>query len=286
MKKLLIVTLTVMMLFSLVSCNPFYKYKDNNYVSEIYKEPTEANCDEGCHLWENLTSYFSPDSNKKFICSICKEELDYSSFTDEDYISLIKRSYTDGIAKSLCTFDGNMYSRVISSSESREDAVKVCKKYYEGYRGYIVSCEVIYENELFYGIKIKRNTENVYESNVISFKKDVADIIIDNPNVGDRNILTIKTNDNEDILKIALYLFQAKFYHLDAIFDYEFSSDEDNYYVDVYTLLTVYGDWGIDDEYNFEKRTVVIDKNTRQVNFKPAETIKVIYIKGKDLVLV
>ncbi|MBQ7817555.1 MAG: hypothetical protein IJ388_01995 [Oscillospiraceae bacterium] len=202
-----------------------------------------------------------------------------------DTVEAFVKSYDNTIYRSLYRLDGKLYGRVISSSESAEDAVNVCTRHFTDERylaaiNTVFECKVIYESELLYGLYVKWGVfyygepDGEFEENVISFKKSVADITI--PQIfGDLQDYKIYTDQDEQIEKIALYAFINKY--LDqCMLEYKTLCSDKEVIVDVYAYLVVYGDWGIPDTYYFRKYTVSVDKTTGKVTFQPPTLLKTV----------
>ena len=206
--------------------------------------------------------------------------------SDNDFLSLID-SYTNRIQQSLYEINGKEYGRVIASSHSAEDAVSVCTRHFTDKRypqsiNTVIECKVIYESDILYGINVKWKLTNhgkfdgQYEENVISFKKEIADITVRNVIYGDEESFRICTDQEEQINRILLYLYCNK-YFLDMLLEYEMSSIGDEYVMTIYSYDVCYGDWDMKDEYRLLKYTVVVDKATGNVNFREPIVLKTVY---------
>lgn len=195
--------------------------------------------------------------------------------------------YSDTVYQSLYTLDGLPYGRIISSSESPEEAVDICTRRFTDNRylaasNTVVECEVIYESELFYGVHVEwdyfSEGEFVYryEENVISFKKSVADITVRDVKTGDENAYRILDLREDVQTQLALYLF----YHensLTDIIDYEVRQEGSALLVTVYAFDLCYGDWGVDDEYTFTKHEIRIDQTDGSVTFQEPQELLILY---------
>ena len=191
-------------------------------------------------------------------------------------------SYTGETYKALYTLSGETFGRIIASSDSPEDAVRVCTRHFTDERypqaiNKVVECRVIYESDILYGIHIVWEVTNHgkydgrFEENVISFKKDVADITVRNVIYGDTESYRIHTRREEEIRQILLYLF-----HHEAVgenmLEYEASSDERSYKALIYACSVCLIDGSETAQYKLLLYTVTLDKSTGEVTFgEPAE---------------
>lgn len=216
---------------------------------------------------------------------------DYSTkpldeISDKDFLSLVD-NYKNDIYQLLYEINGEKYGRIISSSDSLEDAVRVCTRHFTDNRypqsiNTVTECKVIYESEVLYGINVKWKLTNhgefdgQYEENVISFKKSVADITVRNVVYDDVESYRICTNQNEQIKQIVLYLFHDRYFGHE-ILDCEMLSYGNEYIVTIYSYDVCYGDWGVSDEYRLLKHTVVVDEDNGDVNFQEPVVLKTVY---------
>ena len=184
--------------------------------------------------------------------------------------------------ESLFVLNGEEYGRLIASSESAEDAVRVCTRHftdtrYEGYYNTVTDCSVIYESDILYGLNVKWEVgEGEYEENVISIKKNVADITVNNVVYGDKDSFRILTDSKEQIEKVLLYLFKYKTrpsltLSNRSVNGYEFTENDSEYVLTADTMMIVYGDWGLEDEYYYYNVTLKLDKTTRYVEYQKQE---------------
>ena len=182
--------------------------------------------------------------------------------------------------------DGEKYGRIISSSDSLEDAVRVCTRHFTDNRypqaiNTVVECNVIYESDILYGINVKWELTNNgkfdgrYEENVVSFKKNVADITVRNVIYDDVESYSICTNQEEQIKQIALYLYYNK-NSIHHILNYETSYNDNEFIITIYAYHVIGGDWDLPSTYSFYKQTVVVDK-TGDVNFQEPIVLKTVY---------
>ncbi|MBR7032946.1 MAG: S-layer homology domain-containing protein [Clostridia bacterium] len=184
--------------------------------------------------------------------------------------------------ESLFNLNGEEYGRLIASSESAEDAVRVCTRHftdtrYEGYYNTVTDCSVIYESDILYGLNVKWEVgEGKYEENVISIKKNVADITVNNVVYGDKDSFRILTDSKEQIEKVLLYLFKYKsrpslILSNPSVNGYEFTENDSEYVLTADTMMIVYGDWGLEDKYYYYNVTLTLDKTTRFVEYQKQE---------------
>lgn len=179
--------------------------------------------------------------------------------------------------ESLFNLNGEKYGRLIASSESAEDAIRVCTRHftdmrYEGYHNIVTDCSVIYESDILYGLNVKWEVgKGKYEENVISIKKNIADISVNNVVYGDKDSFRILTDSKEQIEKVLLYLFNYKYFDLTLSNGYELAENESEYILNADTLRIVYGDWGLEDTYHYYNVTLTLDKTTRYVECQKQE---------------
>ena len=166
--------------------------------------------------------------------------------------------------RALFELDGEKFERIISSSESKEDAVEICTKHFTNDSNTVIKCEVVYESDLLYGIYVRwehRDGGKKYEENVISFKKNVADLTMK----GDKSYRII-TKQKEKIEKILLYLYFDE-YSFHQVRDYEMSSQGNAYIMTIDAYYYVVGDWGVADTVEFLEQTIIVDRTTGKVTF-------------------
>jgi hypothetical protein len=190
-------------------------------------------------------------------------------------------TYADNTYPSLYEIDGIKFGRIISSSDSAEDAVNVCTRHFTDTRypdsiNTVVECKVVYESDLFYGVYVAWEVDSFrYDENVISFKKSVADITARNVVYNDEESFRICTDDEAQIRQILLYLFYDKC-RPNALLHYELSSSENAYCFTVYSHYISYGDWDMLDTYYFTEHPIVIDKATGSVAFQEYNILRTI----------
>lgn len=192
----------------------------------------------------------------------------------------------NAIFKSLFEIDGTEYGRIISSSESPEDAVNVCTRHFTDERypdtvNTVVECKVIYESDLFYGIYVKWSYYNFgegaieYDENVISFKKDVADITVYNAVYEEENAYRICTDQDDQIAQVVLYLFYHEYFRWsEGILEYETQSTDKELIITLCRYGHYGGDWNIPDEFHFESQNIVVDKETGRIDFQEPTLLK------------
>lgn len=217
-----------------------------------------------------------------FIQVLQNVNLDYENLSDEQFLSIIN-IYENDIFNSLFILDGKKYGRIISSSDSIEDAIRVCTRHFTDTRyavaiNTVVECNVIYESEILYGIYVKWEINgSYYEENVISFKKNIADITVRNVIYDDVESFNIYTNDEEIINKILLYLSSYKA-SLCTIFDYEVFDEDDFIKMSVYSFIIVGGDWDMSDTGYLHVTNILLFKTTGEVMFNESLLLKTISI--------
>lgn len=203
---------------------------------------------------------------------------------DEEFVSYVESQGSE-IYRSLYEIEGRDYGRIIASSTSKEDAVRVVTRHFTDNRypqaiNKVVECEVIYESILFYGVYVKWEVNgHYYDENVISFKKSVADITVKNVVYGDEDSYKITTKNDEEIKQIALYLFFDKF-PPHKLLDFEVQADDKKCLITLYNC-TVHYDWdfmygeseGVV-EYKLSKQSVEINKENGNVVFGEAIPLK------------
>ncbi|MBR6290010.1 MAG: S-layer homology domain-containing protein, partial [Clostridia bacterium] len=179
--------------------------------------------------------------------------------------------------ESLFYLNGEKYGRLIASSESAEDAVRVCTRHftdlrYEGYHNIVTDCSVIYESDILYGLNVKwKGGKGNYEENVISIKKNIADISVNNVAYGDKDSFRILTDSKEQIEKVLLYLLSYKYSDLTLSNGYELAENDSEYILNADTMMIVGGDWGLEDTYHYYNVTLTLDKTTRYVECQKQE---------------
>ena len=217
-----------------------------------------------------------------FIKVLQTYNLDYENLSDEQFISIIN-TYENDILNSLFILDENKYGRIISSSDSTEDAIRVCTRHFTDNRytvaiNTVVECNVIYESDILYGVYVKWEVNGYYyEENVISFKKNIADITVLNVIYDDVESFNIYTKDEEIINKILLYLssYKASF---NTIFDYEVYDEDDFIKMSVYSYYIVGGDWDMSDTGHLHVTNILLSKTTGEVMFNESFNLKSISI--------
>ena len=208
---------------------------------------------------------FVPDNDLTFAENLSK----VTAETVRSFLNI----YQDTTRQALYEIDGIQFGRIISSSDSAEDAVNVCTRHFTDTRypdtiNTVVECEVIYESDLFYGVYVAWEVNaHIYEENVISCKKSVADITARNVVYDDEESFRICTDDEEQIRQILLYLFYDKC-HPDALLHCELSSSENAYCFTVYSHYISHGDWDMLDTYYFVAHPIVVDKTDGSVDFQ------------------
>ncbi len=187
--------------------------------------------------------------------------------------------------KSLFVIDGKEYGRLISSSDSAEDAVDVCKRHftdnrYEGSINTPVECRVIYESDILYGVYVKWIVSgSTYEENVISLKKEIADVTVNNVVYDDKESYAIKTEKEDQLEKIALYVFYNK-YHFYVVSDYSITDEGWQYRVTAHASrgsggdLPMLGKMGAMSTVDDYEISFVINKSNGKVSFDEPEILR------------
>lgn len=188
--------------------------------------------------------------------------------------------------KSLYKINGIEYGRLISSSESAEDAVNVCTRHFTDNRypdttNTVVECKVIYESDLFYGVYVKWSYSNFgegdieYDENVISFKKNVADITVYNAIYEEENAYRICTERDEEMVQVVLYLFYHEYFRWsEGILEYESQSTDKDITLTLCRYGHYGGDWNIPDTICFYNQIIVVDKETGKIDFQEPSLLK------------
>ncbi|MBR6676613.1 MAG: hypothetical protein IKL24_04705, partial [Clostridia bacterium] len=225
-------------------------------------------------------------------------EDDLKNLSHDNIIPFIEK-YRKNYRSSILEIDGKSYGRVISSSDSPEDAVSVCTSHFTSEhhsevtitKNTVVECNVIYESELFYGIYVKWEhfsgdsagvRKSYYDENVISFKKSVADITAGNSIYNDRQSYNIITDDGGSIEQILLFLYNEVYVdniwmRISDILQYETVDNENEFIMHVYSYLFCGGDWDMSDEYTIVYQTIIVDKATGTVTFEEAIKLNTYY---------
>ena len=210
MKKI-ISGLSLLSVFVLAGCSVIYGNENTNKINETNITVTST----------ELEPSFTYDSEKEL----------YRAF---GYYN------ASPLTKGLFELDNHLYDRIISSSSSKENAKQTCVRHFTDkrdaqYENIVVDCSVIYEDEMLYGINVKWDCKHggKYEVNVISFKKDIADVTVRNVIYNDQESFNIKTKDKNQLEKIALYLYEYK-YSYTGISKYDIEEDNNNFTVKTY----------------------------------------------------
>ena len=214
------------------------------------------------------------------------DETDGEDLPTKDFSAMLE-GYSNDTYRSLYELDGKKYGRVIASSSSPEDAVRVCTRHFTDDRypqaiNAVVECTVIYESEILYGIHVvwevtdHGEPRGRYEENVISFKKSAADVTVRNVMYGDTESFALNTGQEEQVARILMYLFYNK-YPGRSLLEYSVESTDREYRVTAYSFAVIYGDWGVMDEYQLLKHTIVVDKTTGGVTFAEPVLLDTLY---------
>ena len=205
------------------------------------------------------------------------ETADTQSSSAKDFQSMLD-GYTDEPYRFLYELNGETYGRIISSSDSSEEAIRGCTRHFTDERypqaiNTVTDCTVIYESEILYGIHVQWEVTNHgtlsgrYEENVISFKKNVADITARNAVYDETESFRIHAHREDQIEQIILYLYRNK-YRSHSVLEHETSSTDREYRVTIYAFDVIYGDWGVQNAYRLLMNTVTVDKETGNVTFQ------------------
>ena len=214
------------------------------------------------------------------------DETDGEDLPTKDFSAMLE-GYSNDTYRSLYELDGKKYGRIVSSSDSPEDAVRVCSRHFTDDRypqaiNAVVECAVIYESEILYGIHVVWEVtcygepHGRYEENVISFKKSAADVTVRNVIYGDTESFALTTGQEEQAAHILMYLFYNK-YPGRSLLEYSVESTDHEYRVTAYSFAVIYGDWGVMDEYQLLKHTIVVDKTTGGVTFAEPVLLDTLY---------
>ena len=206
-----------------------------------------------------------------------RDTADTESAWDKDFQSMLD-NYTNEPYRSLYELNGETYGRIVSSSDSWEDAVRVCTRHFTDERypqaiNTVVDCTVIYESDILYGIHVQWEVTNHgtfngrYEENVISFKKNIADITARNAVYDDTESFRINTHREDQIEQIILYLYHNK-YRSHSILEHKMSYTDREYRVTIYAFDVIYGDWSVQNEYRLFMNTITVNKETGNVTFQ------------------
>ena len=265
MKKFALFLLLFSLIFTMIGCHA-------QVPEETSGKPSGEQSNTGTDHMMNVDNTinipnleFVPDNDLTFAENLSK-------VTAETVLSFLD-IYQDDTYQTLYEIDGIQFGRIISSSDSAEDAVNVCTRHFTDTRypdtiNTVVECEVIYESDLFYGVYVAWEVDSFrYDENVISFKKSVADITARNVVYDDEESFRICTDDEEQIRQILLYLFYDKC-HPDALLHCELSSSENAYCFTVYSHYISHGDWDMLDTYYFVAHPIVVDKTDGSVDFQ------------------
>ena len=193
--------------------------------------------------------------------------------------------------QALYTLDDKQYGRLISSSESREDAIRVCKRHftdlrYSGYENVVTECSVIYESDILYGLNVKWHTTHAgdYEENVISIKKSVADITVRNVVYGDEESFVMHTDDLEKIDKVIGYLYYNRYHLGNSIMKCFLLEDDNQIIVDIYCCHNSGMDFGMTGQYiTYFKVTITVSKSTGEIILNKEEILKKKYVEMPGL---
>ena len=266
MKKFALFLLLFSLIFTMIGCRAQVPEETSGKPNN---EQSNTGTEHMMNVPDNTVSIpnleFVPESDLTFAENLSK----VTAETVRSFLDI----YQDNTYQTLYEIDGIQFGRIISSSDSAEDAVNVCTRRFTDTRhpdtiNTVVECEVIYESDLFYGVYVAWEVNAyIYEENVISFKKSVADITAHNVIYNDEESFRICTDDEEQIREILLYLFYDKC-RPDVLLHYELSSDENAYYLTMYSHYISYGDWDMLDTYYFVEQPIVIDKADGSVDFQ------------------
>lgn len=212
--------------------------------------------------------------------------LDEASFEVLAIYKLINKRFDP--VESLYELDGKPYGRLIASSESSEDAVRVCTRHFTDLRSsypsnVVVECNVIYESDILYGVyvKWKHSGSYYYEENVISLKKSVAEVTVRNVIYGDEPSYTIKTTDQQQFMKVLSYItINVLPYQVYQILFYDIVEDDDQIVIDYYSRYFVRGDYGIPNYFVYWKTTATYDKATGNITYGEIIGLKEVVDKG------
>lgn len=228
------------------------------------------------------------DVLEKLLDYVLLFEFQYENLSEEDFFSIVD-SFDNQILNQYYNLNNLKYGRVVSSSTSTIDAVRVTTRHFTDERysfsiNTVVDCNVIYENDILYGVNVKwKHDETIYEENVISFKKELADITVRNVVYNDQKSYNISTDIEQYLTSIAVYLYHEE-YFTSAILNYKLLNNEDTFKMVIYGFDVCYGDWDILDQYNITKSTFVVDKASGATYFDTQEILAIYYREGENFI--
>ena len=228
------------------------------------------------------------DVLEKLLDYVLLFEFQYENLSKEDFFSIVD-SFDNQILNQHYNLNNLEYGRVVSSSISTIDAVRVTTRHFTDERysfsiNTVVDCNVIYENDILYGVNVKwKHDETIYEENVISFKKELADITVRNVVYNDQKSYNISTDIEQYLSSIAVYLYYEE-YIVSAILSYKVLNSEDTFKMVFYGFDVCYGDWGVLDQYNLTKATFVVDKVSGNTYFEEQEILSIYYREGQNYI--
>lgn len=209
-----------------------------------------------------------------------KEHFEYNIYTA--YILLDINVDRSDIHDPLYILDGKEYGRFVSSSNSREDAIRVATRHFNDTRrqdstNIVTECEVIYESDILYGLHVVwrhnySDRSSMYEENVISFKNNIVNMTARNVIYDEEFEYTILTNQFDQIEKIALYIFIDQYYFRGisnySMMYYEMYERDNYFFGAVYFKGKNHADFGVTivKDYYY-KVGIRIEKETGSISF-------------------
>lgn len=152
------------------------------------------------------------------------------------------------------------YGRIISSSESAEEAQTIAREHFTNEDYVVVVDDVKDETELFFGLSVEwaaRDPQRAwrYAEDVVSFRTEIFD----------HDTQTIYTNDTSLIEGILNYIYYEDMYQIvgSKVIFAELTQTQDCFSYSIYYTKVVYGDWGIQDELFVFRDVLTIDKDSR-----------------------
>ena len=184
----------------------------------------------------------------------------------------------------LYMLDGKQYGRLISSSESREDPIRVYTRHftdlrYAQYQNVVAECNVIYELDILYGVYVKWDVEHggTYEENVISLKKSVADVTVRNVIYNDEPSYDIKTIDQEQFMKALSYITTYVLLTQKVLL-FDITDENNKLAIDFYSKYYVHGDWGLKGCFVYTKMEAIYDKESGSITYGESIELKRVFV--------
>ena len=156
------------------------------------------------------------------------------------------------------------YERIINSSDSVEDAENAVLEEFNsnnmGYKNEVAKCNIILQSDNYYGLDVSwlysspYGNSITYSEKVISFKKNVYD--------RENNIFNSKNKEAiKEVLDLTYYM-RGHNTRGSKVLQSSISETSDYFEYTIYYIGRTYGDWGVNDELQFKKDVLQINKNT------------------------